>query len=105
MVLLPASIIAAESFIRPIFKEFKAILNPLPRSANIFSTGILVSVKNTCLVEDDLIPNLCSSSPKETPFGFSGSYSKIKAEIFLSSSIRAKTINVLAKPALEIHIF
>jgi len=40
----------------------------------MFSADTIVSLKNTCLVELALIPNLCSSSPKVIPFGFSLSY-------------------------------
>ncbi len=68
-----------------------AILNPSPRPANIFSTGTFVSLKKTCRVEEERIPNLCSSSPNEIPFD--GSFSTIKPVIFLSSPILAKTIN------------
>ena len=42
-----------------------AILNPLPLSESIFSIGTLVSLKNTCLVDDEWIPNFFSSSPNE----------------------------------------
>ena len=38
---------AVANLIRPTFKAFMAILNPSPRPANIFSTGTLVSLKNT----------------------------------------------------------
>ena len=80
-----------------------AILNPSPRLPSIFWTGTLVSLKKTCLVEDAFIPNFSSSSPKVMPlFRSTGT---IKAVIFLSSSILAKTIKRFAKPALEIHIF
>ena len=94
---------AAANLIRPTFKAFMAILKPSPRPANIFSTGTLVSLKNTCLVEEERMPNLCSSSPKVIPL--LGSFSTINPVMYLSSSIRAKTMNRLQKPALEIHIF
>ena len=54
-------------------------------------------------VEEARIPNLCSSSPIEIPL--LGSFSTMKPVMFLSSPIRAKTINREQKPALEIHIF
>ena len=60
---------AAASFIRPTFKEFKAILKPCPLSESMLSTGISVSLKKTCRVEEEVIPSLFSSSPKLTPFG------------------------------------
>ena len=71
----------------------------------MFSAGTTVSLKNTCLVELALIPNLCSSSPKVIPLGVLASYSTMKPVMFLSFSIRAKTIIKLQKPAFEIHIF
>ena len=80
-----------------------AILKPFPLSDNIFPTGTLVSLKKTCRVEEARIPNLCSSSPIEIPL--LGSFSTIKPVMFLSSSIRAKTINKEQNPAFEIHIF
>eukprot|EP01139_Manchomonas_bermudensis_P013243 Amastigsp_a353899_8.p2 type:complete len:113 gc:universal Amastigsp_a353899_8:359-697(+) len=94
---------AAANLIRPTFKAFIAILKPSPRPANIFSTGTLVSLKNTCRVEEARIPSLCSSSFIEIPL--LGSFSTMKPVMFLSSSIRAKTMNNEQNPALEIHIF
>ena len=101
--LLCESIPAAPNLILPTFKEFIAILKPSPLLANIFSFETIVSLKKTCLVEDALIPNLCSSSPSVIPF--SGLFSTIKAVMFLSFSILANTIKRLQNPAFEIHIF
>ena len=105
LILLHASKQAAANLMRPTFNEFKAILKPAPLSESMFSKGTFVSLKKTCLVEDALMPNLCSSSPKRIPFGVFESYSTINAVMFLSSSIRAKTIIKLQNPAFEIHIF
>ena len=89
--------------ILPIFKEFTAILKPLPLSDNMFSTGTFVSLKKTCLVDDECIPNFFSSSPNVIPL--LDSFGTIKPVMFLSSSILAKTINNFANPAFDIHIF
>ena len=80
-----------------------AILKPFPRCESIFSTGTLVSLKNTCLVDDEFKPNFSSSFPKLIPFF--ESLGTIKAVRFLSSSILAKTVKISANPAFEIHIF
>ena len=80
-----------------------AILKPFPLSESIFSTGTLVLLKKTCLVDEECIPNLDSSLPSSIPF--SGLFSTMKALIFLSFSILAKTVRISANPALEIHIF
>ena len=94
VILLCESIQAAANLILPTFKAFTAILNPPPLSPRIFSTGTLVSLKKTCLVEDALMPNFSSSSPKVIPlFKSTGT---IKAVIFSSSPILAKTIKRLA---------
>jgi hypothetical protein len=94
---------AAANLIRPTFRAFIAILNPLPRSDSIFSTGTLVSVKKTWRVDEARMPSLCSSSFIEMPL--SGSFSTMKPVMFLSSPILAKTMNNEQNPALEIHIF
>ena len=93
----------AASFILPTFSELIAILKPSPLLPRIFWIGTFVSLKKTCLVEDALIPSFSSSSPSVIPFF--RSTGTIKAVIFLSSPILAKTIKRLAKPALDIHIF
>ena len=82
---------------------FIAILNPFSLSESIFSIGTFVSLKNTCLVDDEWRPSLLSSFPNVIPL--SGSFGTIKAVRFLSSSILAKTVKISAKPAFEIHIF
>ena len=53
MILLSASIQATASFILPMLSAFIAILNPFSLSESIFSIGTFVSLKNTCLVEDE----------------------------------------------------
>ena len=90
------------NFILPIFKMFTAILNPFSLSYNKFSTGIFTSLKNTCLVEEPLIPIFFSSALRVIPGVSASTKNAVK---FLSSSIFANTVKRLAKPPLVIHIF
>ena len=51
--LLCPSKLPAPNLILPTLRAFMAILNPPFLSPNKFSTGTIVSVKNTCLVDDE----------------------------------------------------
>ena len=92
----------AANLILPMFKMFKAILKPSPRSPNKFSTGTFTLLKNTWRVDEPLIPIFFSSGFREIP---SYDFSTKNALKFLSSSIFANTVKKSAKPALVIHIF
>jgi len=84
------SIAATPNLILPTFNAFIAILNPPFLSPKRFSAGITTSSRKTILVDEDFNPNLFSSAPKFNPLV---PYSTINPVIFLSYSIRAKTIN------------
>ena len=81
---------------------FNAILNPFSLVESIFSMGTNTLVKNTCRVDEPLIPIFFSSGFNAIPSDLA---SMRKAVKFLSSSIFANTVNKSANPAFVIHIF
>ena len=102
MAALAPPITPPHNFILPILRILTAILNPFSLSYSRFSTGIFTSLKNTCLVEDPLIPIFFSSAFSVIPGVSASTKNAVK---FLSSSILAKTVKRLANPPLVIHIF
>ena len=82
------------------FKMLNAIFAPLPASPSRFSTGVFASERMSAVVEEPLMPILCSSAPFVSP----SCRSTMKPEN-LSPSILAKTMNTSAKPPFVIHIF
>src|SRR5437773_4508534 len=92
----------APSLNRPTFRILKAIFAPSPILPMRLVAGILQSDRINGVVDDDLIPILCSSAPgRQLSF-----LSTTNAEnLSFSPSTLAKTMNTSAKLPFEMNIF
>ena len=86
---------AAASLILPTFNELIAILNPSPLVPRMFWIGTLVSLKKTCLVEEEFRPNLISSSPKVKPLTLDFSNIKFNQGHYYFSGFAEKNYKII----------